>query len=41
MHQVINFNETAKLQAKENLNAYILKYQNNFIFPENKWNDSI
>ena len=31
MHQVINFNETAKLQAKENLNAYILKYQNNFI----------
>ena len=41
MHQVINFNETAKLQAKENLNAYILKYQNNFIFPDNQWNDSI
>ncbi|MDO3659208.1 hypothetical protein [Acinetobacter genomosp. 15BJ] len=41
MHSVIEFNESRKLEAKKKLNAYILKYQTNFIFPDNHWDDSI
>ena len=41
MQSVIDFNESRKLEAKKNLNAYISKYQTNFIFPDNPWSDSI
>lgn len=41
MHAVKDFLETAKLEAKKNLDTYISRYQNNFIFPNNQWNDAI
>lgn len=41
MHSFIDFNDSRKLEAKKKLNAYILKYKNNFIFQDNHWDDSI
>lgn len=41
MQSVIDFNESRKLEAKKKLNAYVLKYKTNFIFPDNHWDDSI
>ena len=41
MQSVIDFNESRKLEAKKKLNAYVLKNKNNFIFPDNNWDDNI
>ncbi|WP_110975562.1 hypothetical protein [Acinetobacter sp. WCHAc060042] len=41
MQSVSNINESKKIEIKKNLNAYILKYQTNFIFPNNHWDDCI
>ena len=41
MTTIIDFNLTQKMEVQENLKAFISKNKNNFIFPDNKWDDNI
>lgn len=41
MKLAANLNESKRLETKKKLNAYILKYQTNFIFSDNQWDDCI
>ena len=41
MTTIIDFSQAQKMEAQENLNAFISKNKNNFIFPDNNWDDNI